>query len=401
MSYKRFLILCAGSVIQYFNYAIFSFCAFDIAKNFMPGNVDKHKILNLFAALIITVLARPLGSVFFGTIGDRIGRKYALILSGIVGSLGAIIVPFISTYNEIGIIASILLIFSRMIFLSGLSGEIDGIRIYISENLSNKTQNFGNGLVTLFTQLGPLTASFILYLTSENSYGWKFCFLLGGVLGLIFSFIRIQIPETVEYMAEKEQPSQYFKVTISQIINGQFLLLCKAAIITGTIGCFYQFYIILMPIYIKLEYNYDLTKYIPCFILLYGIGGALFGYIADKVSPYITIKRILIVIVINLLFLAYSLQENRELLVYIILVGSFFISGFSVPCQILLKQKINVGIRYRMFSLGHSIGSLCISAPTAFLCTKIAIEANSAYIVIYPLFFVAISLAIISSLKKS
>lgn len=357
----------------------------------MPGELDKHKVLNLFALITLTVLARPLGSFFLGGIGDKFGRRKAIIIAGILSSAGALIVPFIPSYGTIGNLSSILLIVARMIFLSGLTGEIDGIRLYISENLPSKKQNLGNGIVTLLTQSGALAASLSIYLISDYNNGWKICFLVGGILGLIFTYARSTIPETFEYEAEKERPSNYFNVTFLQIINGQFPLLCKTAIISGTIGCLYQFFIIFLPIYLKLELDINFSNYLPFYVMLYGIGGLLFGYLSDIISGYKTIKNIVIFLIINLLILSYSLSQNLETMHYAIFAGAFSISGFSVPCQILLKNNINVGIRYRVFSFGHSIGSLIISSPTAFICSKIAMTLGMQYVIIYPLFFLALS----------
>ncbi len=400
MTYKRFLLLCANSIIQYFNYAIFSFCSLELALKFMPGDLSHHKLLNFFGIITLTVLARPLGSLFLGSIGDKIGRKKAIIIAGFLSSSGSLLVPFIPSYELIGNLSSILLIIARMIFLAGLTGEIDGIRLYISENLPSKKQNLGNGIVTFLTQSGALAASLSLYLISDYQDGWKFCFLIGGILGLIFTYIRSTLPESFEYLQEKEKPSNYFNVTFIQIINGQFGLLCKAAIISGTIGCLYQFFIIFLPIYFKLELNVNFSYYLPFYIILYGIGGVSFGYIADIISGYQTVKKIALSLVITLLLLSYFLPHNTEALNYIILIGAFSISGFSVPCQMLIKNNINIGIRYRIFSLGHSIGSLLISSPTAFVCSKIGITFGINYIVIYPLFFLGLSFIAITSLSN-
>jgi len=398
MTYKRFLLTISSSIVQYFNYAIFSFSALELSAQFMPGTHDKHKLLNFFAAIMLTVLARPLGSIVFGQIGDKSGRKFAIILSGIVSSIGAILVPFIPNFSNAGIIASIMLIISRMIFLSGLSGEIDGVRLYVSENFSAKKQNLGNGLVTLFTQSGALLAAICLYLLSD---GWRTCFLIGGICGISLSLLRNILLESLEYAKERDHPSQYYKASFLQIINGQAPLMFKGIILSGSIGCMYQFFIIYFPIYAGLDSGFNFAKYYaPYYIGLYGLGGLFWGYVADRIGGYKTVKIVLALLLLKLCALAYSVNsDSLRMMQYILLGASFLLSGFSVPTQMLLKQSINVGIRYRIFSLSHSIGSLVISTPTSFICTKIAMEYGGlSYSLLYPSLMIILSFFALRSL---
>jgi len=399
---KSCLLACSNSVVQYFNYAIFGLSALQLSNNFMPGVEDKNKLLNFFAAIILTVIARPLGSLFIGHMGDKFGRKLAVTISGLISSIGVLIVTIVPNYHSIGIIASLLLIFSRMIFLSGLSGEIDGVRLYISENISKKRQNFGNGIVTFSTQLGALAASFLLYTLASYKDGWRICFVIGGFLGIILTFVRNYLTETIEFTKSKKS-SEYIDISFTQIIYGQMPLLLKTILISGTIGTMYQFFIIFLPIYLKLDLSIYLTNYIPVFIASYGFFGIIWGSIADKIGGYSLVRFISILIIITLLCLYFLLEYQLvSLIPYLIISASSIISGFSVPSQIILKQNINVGIRYRIFSVGHSLGSLLFSTPTCFICTKIAMNYNSlSYALLYPISMIILGCCAICSISKS
>ncbi len=398
---RAFLLACSNSIVQYFNYAIFSLSALQLSNNFMPGIQDKHKLLNFFAIVILTVLARPLGSIFLGNIGDKLGRRLAVTISGLISSIGVLLVTIIPSYESIGILASSLLIFSRMIFLSGLSGEIDGVRLYISENISQKKQNLGNGLVTFSTQIGALMAALLLYKLSSYKDGWRICFITGGFVGIALTFARNYLPETIEYTKSKENP-EYLNINFMQLIYGQAPLLLKTILIAGSIGTMYQFFIIFLPIYLKLDLSISLTHYIPVFIASYGIFGIIWGNLADKIGGYSLIKLIIIMIICVLTALFYTIKyQFLDFIPYLIILASSIISGFSVPSQMILKQNINVGIRYRIFSTGHSLGSLLLSTPTCFICTKIAMEYDSiAYAAFYPLSTIIIGFFALKSVNS-
>ena len=398
MKTKTILLAIFNSVVQYFNYAIFSLSALALSNSFMPGDIAEQKLLNFFTLIIITVLARPIGSVIFGYIGDFFGRKPAVIFAGLTSSFGAIIVYFIPHFSEIGTFAAFLLIAARMIFLCGLSGEIDGVRLYVSESLSKKLQNFGNGMVTFLTQLGALCASISLYLLSNYEESFRICFLIGGIVGIISSLFRLLLPESLEYVRSSDHPSQYFKITIMQIIAGQPALLLKTLIIAGSIGAYYQYFIIFLPSILKISYNLDLSQILPIAIFSYGFGGLFWGYISDKIGGHKVVRLNLFLILVVLIFIFSSSADQLKILIPL---SAFIISGNSVPSQIIVKESLNIGLRYRVFSLGHSLGSLLISTPTGLIATKLSINYGYKFSILYPAIIVILSSIFISLLLKS
>ena len=395
MNSRKFLLACSNTMVQYFNYAIFGLSAIALASELMPGEEASQQLTNFFAIIIVTVLARPIGSFIFGFIGDIIGRKLSIIIAGFASSIGALAVAFIPTYISIGLTSSVLLILFRMIFLGGLAGEIDGIRLYISETVSNNRQNFTNGIITLFTQVGAFSASVMLNFFGDKELlysAWRICFIIGGVLGILLSAVRIFLPESVEFMRNKSQhPSTYYNITFAQILNGQSLLLLKTIIIFGSIGSLYQFNIIFLPALLKVDYGINLYPFVTFFIASYALSAPFWGYIADRAGNLIIINLISIVIILGFIALYYTLASNiAQLLPYSIICITISMSAYSICSHILLKKNINIGMRYRIFSLGHSIGSLVISTPTAYISTIIEKNYGIEYSVLYPACMIAL-----------
>jgi len=384
MTKHKFLAAISNTTIQYFNYALFGLSAISLSKNLMPGVDAESKLFNFFALIMLSILARPFGSFIFGILGDMIGRKVSIIFSGIISSFATILVSQIPNFEDIGVIASICLILSRMLFLGSFSGEIDGVRIYISESVSAKRQFLSNGIVSFFTQSGTLLASLLIFAWSDTNQYWRMCFLFGGIIGLLATILRFYLTESSEFIELKKE-NNIFNLTMSQIIFGQFRLFVKLSIIFGIIGIFYQFNIIFLPSYLATTKVIDINSYIPIFIICYGGFSPVWGYLCDKYGP----KRIIIfaafLIINSYILMLYLLEHCLYIyLPYLIVIIAIFSSAIASPAQMIIKRNINVAIRYRLFSVSHSIGSLLLSTPTGFICFSIAKKFPMEFIVLYP-----------------
>lgn len=401
MQKTKFFLAIANTITQYFNYAIFGLSAVTLSSQLMPGDTKEQRLINFFASIILTVLARPLGSIIFGSIGDLFGRRNSIILAGLFSSIGAIIASQIPSFTDIGIFASILLICSRMIFLAGLAGEVDGIRLYIAESVSAKKQNLYNGLITLFSQSGALFAGILVNIENYDYIGWRLCFLSGGIVGFIFSISRLLLKESIEFEHNKEHPSKFYNVTFFQIVNGQFLLLLKILFVFGAIGTLYQFNIIFIPSYLQISEDINFRNYIPYLVLSYGLFAPIWGYLADKNGGLKIVFYASIIILINYIALYYNFKNNNsDYIIYNIIFITSISSAFSVPAHILLKKNINIGMRYRIFSLGHSLGSLIISTPTGYIAGNIIISHDISLSVIYPALIVLLGYISLKSICK-
>lgn len=159
MSSAAFLIAFFVSIIRYYDYALFGLSANILAQNFLPNNVHETQLLGFFALVSAAVVMRPLGSIIFGYIGDRYGRTKSIKISMFISSISTLLISVTPSFYKIGIFATIMLTFCRMIFLASLAGEIDGIKIYVAEKISSQNKNVGIGIIASCTQIGALLAS--------------------------------------------------------------------------------------------------------------------------------------------------------------------------------------------------------------------------------------------------
>ena len=383
MTKKSFLISILTVFVQYYDYHLFGFLAANIATHFFPADDITIRLLNTYFLMAVAMIAKPLGAVIFGKIGDMRGRSNSFKISLIGTAIASIILFAIPSYETIGLLSTFLLLLCRMTICTFVTSGSDGVRIYIYEHIHKSRQCLGIGVTTLFTQAGSLTASLSAWFFSLNflpEYSWRFAFLVGGILGL-FVIIAMKITNfsDVRQVRENSDFKDCCNVSLAKITKSNWRLFILCLILAGSIGSTNQFLIIFFGAYnfeiLRIVDRSTMQSYISLVIIAYMIFSIVGGYFADKCDRYyVTVVASVIIIILSIL-LCISLNQmilNQYLFITIALAMPFI----TMPSAAILKQSIPVAIRYRLFSLSHAIGSVTLSAPTSFLSTLLYHKTN-------------------------
>ncbi|MEM6338943.1 MAG: MFS transporter, partial [Pseudomonadota bacterium] len=180
--YSSYIIAILATIVRYYDYALFGLSASVISKTFMPGADDSHQMLLFFAVFSLAVVARPLGSVLFGKIGDRVSRVASVKIATIIAAISTTAIALIPGFNSWGWVSVVLLASCRMMFLMSLAGEIDAIKIFVAEKIGKKRRNFAIGTVSFSSQLGVILASVMYHIAisiEELESAWRLNFVLG------------------------------------------------------------------------------------------------------------------------------------------------------------------------------------------------------------------------------
>ncbi|MBP9752648.1 MAG: MFS transporter [Proteobacteria bacterium] len=172
---------------------------------FFP-KTDPHTASLLAAfAFCSTYVLRPFGAMLFGYIGDNIGRKATVVLTTMMMSLSCIIMANLPTYAQIGIAASWLITFCRII--QGLSsmGEIMGAMIYITETVKRPLQFPTVSLIALSASVGGTFALLVSSFVTKFGLDWRLAFWIGAGIAVVGSIARTQLRETPEFLKYKER----------------------------------------------------------------------------------------------------------------------------------------------------------------------------------------------------
>lgn len=189
-----------GNTTEWYDFGVYAYVASYVGHQFFPGPWETVSAFGVFA---ISFLLRPLGSLFFGPLGDRIGRQRVLAVTILLMSGSTFVLGLLPNFDTIGIFAPILLLLCRMLQGFSTGGEYGGAATYIAEYAPTRKRGFYGswlefGTLTGFG-LGALVPTLlILGLPAEamESWGWRVPFLIAGPLGLIGLYLRSKLEDT-------------------------------------------------------------------------------------------------------------------------------------------------------------------------------------------------------------
>ena len=205
-----------GNVLEWYDFAVYAFVAGIIAKNFFPQTDEVTALLSSFLAYGLGFVARPLGGIVIGRLGDTRGRKAALMLTIFMMAAGTVMIGVLPTHATVGLVAPILLVVARLMQGFSAGGEWGGSTAFIVEWAPKGRRgwfgSFQQTSVVAGLLLGSGVAALLNTLLSQeqmSSWGWRVPFLLGGILGPVGLYMRRSMRETPVYeAASRERPTQ-------------------------------------------------------------------------------------------------------------------------------------------------------------------------------------------------
>ncbi len=223
--------LAAGSIgnfVEWYDFAIYSYSVPIIATLFFPEEDRTAAVLSAFAIYGVAFLARPLGGVFWGNLGDRVGRRNTLAAVVLLMGGGTMLIGLLPTYAQIGLLAPILLAVCRLVQGFSGGGEFTGSTSFITEYAPDNHRGLYAAISATFTTLpsilGGLTVLAFTATLSEaahSSWGWRVPFLIGGPLALVGLFIRLRMQETPAFRMV-ESTEQVESIPALEAIRGHF-----------------------------------------------------------------------------------------------------------------------------------------------------------------------------------
>jgi MFS family permease len=192
-----------GTMIEWYDFYIFGSLTAVLALKFYPTGNDTFAYIAYLATFAVGFLVRPFGALFFGRIGDLVGRKYAFLVTlSIMGGSTAVI-GLLPTYATAGWLSPIMLIGIRVLQGLALGGEYGGAAVYVGEHVPDNKRGFYTSFIQITATLG-LFISLIVILVTQSSmskedfaaYGWRIPFLISIFLVAISLYIRLKMKES-------------------------------------------------------------------------------------------------------------------------------------------------------------------------------------------------------------
>ncbi|MEV8609297.1 MFS transporter [Amycolatopsis sp. NPDC051373] len=204
---RRIIIAAsAGNFAEWYDWGVYGVVATIIAAKFFPGNDPAVALLNTYAVFALGYIARPIGGIFFGWIGDKYGRRRALSISILFTCFGTALMGVLPTYAQIGLLAPVLLLVCRLAQSMGAGGEYASAISFVFEHspAARRARNVSTLIATTFIGIlcGSLLArvfSSILTKDEYQTFGWRILFLVGLPLAAFGVYLRSKVEESPEF----------------------------------------------------------------------------------------------------------------------------------------------------------------------------------------------------------
>ncbi|MBV8799064.1 MAG: MFS transporter [Alphaproteobacteria bacterium] len=209
---RHITAVAAGNALSFYDFLTYSFFAIQIGRAFFPSKDPTASLLLSLATFGAGFLTRPLGGLIIGRMGDKRGRKPAMILSFTLMGIALLGISLTPSYASIGIAAPICAVLFRTLQGFALGGEIGPTTVYLIEAAPPERRGFYNGLGAA-TQDGSVMVagivgvvlSNVLTPTALDSYGWRIAFLLGAAIVPFGLLARRTLAETLDMEAALER----------------------------------------------------------------------------------------------------------------------------------------------------------------------------------------------------
>lgn len=236
LSRSQLAAVVAGNALEFYDFLIFGFFAVQIGATFFPGHTASGSLLLTLATFGVGFLTRPLGGLLIGPLGDRIGRKPAMLFT--FGLMGFAIVGLALTpsYASIGLAAPVLVVVFRLLQGFALGGEVGPATAFLMEAAPPQRRGLYVSFQLATQQLAILVSGLVgsvisSALTPEQltAWGWRVAMLIGALVVPFALMIRRRLPETFH-----RQPDAKTKLTPAQLKLVLLMMVMAASMTIGT-----------------------------------------------------------------------------------------------------------------------------------------------------------------------
>ena len=403
-----------GTTIEFYDFYVYATAAVLVFPQlFFPSGNATTALIASFAVFGAAMIARPIGAIVFGHLGDRRGRKTTLVISLITMGVATFLIGLLPTFHTAGVIAPILLLVLRLAQGFALGGEWSGAALVATENApKGKRAWYGtfpqlgaplgfiiaNGLFLIINYALPHPDDTLLKSEAFLTWGWRIPFLFSAVMVIVGLWVRLKLVESQAFnVAEKRGAirklplGDTFRLHWREVILGTFIMLATYVLFylmtsfTLTYGTAAQ---TAQPGGLGISYiNFVLMQIIG--VVFFGIFTLLSGPVADSIGR----RRLLIWVTVAIIVFGLSfplfLSLRPDPMFTGALTQAFLILGFTLmgvtfgPMGAILPELFPTNVRYTGSAIAYNVSSILGAAVAPFIATWLASRYGPGYVGIY------------------
>lgn len=405
-----------GATIEWYDFFLYGAVAGIVFnKLFFPASDPVVSILLAYTTFAIGFVARPLGGLVFGHLGDKTGRKSVLVATLMIMGIATMLVGFLPTYEQIGILAPTLLVILRLAQGIGLGGEWGGAVLMTYEYAEPEKRGFYASIPQIGLAIGLCLSSGVVALLSRLpdkdflSWGWRVAFIASFLLVLVGLYIRVKIVETPEFRKVKEQNAEV-KIPAAEMLKlypGNVMLGMGARYIDGV---FFNAFAVFSIAYLTQLAPVKVSREVA----LWGVSASalvmvatipFFGWVSDKLGRPKTyaIGSALLALSAYPAFVLLGSGDPVTIFAALIIPFGVIYAMCYGPEAALFADLFDPRVRYSGISFVYQFSGIFASGLTPIIATYL-IEANGKqpwYLIGYVVFAALVSmLSALAILKR-
>ena len=310
-----------GTLIEWYDFFIFGSLTTILAVKFYPPGNDTFALIAYLATFAVGFVVRPFGALFFGRIGDFLGRRIAFIITLTVMGFSTAAIGLLPTFKTAGWLAPAILIFIRVLQGLALGGEYGGAAVFVAEHVPDGKRGYYTSFIQITATLGFVLSLVAIIATQQSmnaadfqAWGWRMPFLLSIVLVAVSLYVRIRMKESPIFQHLKATGMRSTKplteafgnwINLKQVLISLFGATAGQGVIWYT-GSFYALFYLQTILKINVHTAHVLvaiatTAAIPLYVV--------FGALSDRIGRKKLMLAAMILAAIAYLPIYHSMQK--------------------------------------------------------------------------------------------
>lgn len=374
---KLILSSAAANTFEWYDYALFGHFAPIIGAKFFPDDDPSASLLKAFLVFAVGYLMRPIGGIFFGTLGDKFGRRAALSASVICMALPTTLIGLLPTYDTIGITATILMILVRMIQGLSMGGALTSSISFLIEHTDPKHRGFAGSISMSSICVGILLGSLSSYVIQKfltvdqfHDWGWRVPFIFGIFIMFAGLYIRKHVDETPSFKKIK-QNNKIASSPLKEVLSKHWFDIIISIFINATGSVVFYLEAIYVKNYLKINRDFDhiiIDNLVNISYLVMAVVTILSGILADKIGR-LKIYSVNLLLILASIFFIMRIFEYGD--IEYVICAQIFLSILAAvyigPEPALQAEFYPIHIRNTALSLSYNIAVSIFGGTTPFV----------------------------------
>ncbi len=285
-----------GTVFEWYDFYLYATLAPFFAALFFPKGNDTAALMASFATYAAGFLVRPFGALFFGRVGDLVGRKYTFLVTITVMGLSTVLVGCLPRFTTIGWAAPTILVLLRLLQGLALGGEYGGAATYVAEHAPENRRGYDTSWIQTTATIGFFLSLIVIMVCRKSmskeaftDWGWRIPFLVSAFLLLFSLYLRLKLEESPVFRkikAEGKTSKAPLTEAFGQWSNLKIVILALLGATAGQGVVWYtgQFYALFF-LQITLKVDYEVAYALIAVSLVVGTGFfVFFGWLSDRIG---------------------------------------------------------------------------------------------------------------------